>query len=173
METRSLQAEFTNDGNTLSGIIPYDSPTTIHENGRTFTEVIRPGAFRSSMTSDVIATFNHNPGRLLGRTSSGTLSLVDGPSYLRFSVQLPESAADVRELVQRGDLKGASFTFSVRSGGEHWQNGTRELRDVNLFEIGPVVQPAYTASSLKLRSAGLSLMAMRLRLEENEHPGTT
>lgn len=153
MERRQIASRFeTADGGTLTGLIPYDSPTEIREHGRTFTEVLRPGCFRSSLTSDVICTFNHDPNRLLGRASSGTLSLIDGPDGLRWSVQLPEYAADIRELVQRGDLSGCSFTFTTRANGEKWSGSNRELTDLNLYELGPVVCPAYQDSTVKLRS---------------------
>jgi len=175
METRSLQSQWSNEGNRLAGSIPYNSPTTIYERGRRWTEIVRPGAFRNALDSkgDIIATFNHNPDRLLGRTSAGTLRLNDGPDALRFEIDLPAHAEDVREMIQRGDLKGASFTFGVRKGGETWSQdrSTRELNDLYLSELGPVASPAYSESSVQLRSADadwLVLMQMAIDLAENE-----
>lgn len=164
---RSLPSEIVaGDGKTLVGTIPYNAATIITEKGRRFTEVIRPGAFARSLASgrDVIATFNHDPGRLLGRLASGTLSLSDGPGGLRFSVVLPDSAADIRELVQRGDLSGASFTFVIPKGGARSAGESVELIDVDLLEIGPVVTPAYRATSVGLRSTGESTLPPAARL---------
>lgn len=155
MERRQINSRFeTTNGNTLTGTIPYDSPTEIRENGRQFTEVIRAGAFRSSMTGDVLCCFNHDVNQLLGRTSSGTLSLIDSPEGLKWSVQLASTAAHIKELVERGDVTGCSFTFTTRSGGERWtENRTnRELVDLNLYELGPVVCPAYQTSTVGMRS---------------------
>lgn len=156
METRSITSSFNQDGNKLVGYCAvWNSPTVITENGRTFSEVVRPGAFRKAVESksDIIATFNHDPNRLLGRVSSGTLSLMEDNHGLRFEVQLPEHAADIKELVQRGDLRGGSFTFSVRKNGEHWDGSTRELVDLYLHEVAPVVvMPAYGTTSVGLRS---------------------
>lgn len=156
METRSLLNDLTGDGNTLTGYAAvFDSPTTIREGGRVFSEVIRRGAFRNAINSggDVVSFFNHDPNRLLGRTSSGTLKIWEDDRGLRFEVQLPQHAQDVREMLQRGDLKGASFAFRPRSkDGEKWTGNTRELLDLYLAELGPVVQPAYPSTSVGLRS---------------------
>lgn len=170
MEKRSLLSNFSSEGNRLAGAIPYDSPTKIFERGRSWTEVIRPGAFREAIQSggDVIASFNHDPNRLLGRTASGTLRLRDTASALEFEIDLPEHASDVREMIQRGDLRGASFTFSVRQGGETWSQdrSTRELHNLFLAEIGPVASPAYSQSRVALRSADAdSLLLMRMQLD--------
>jgi HK97 family phage prohead protease len=151
METRTRQTQYSNDGSRLAGYaIVWDSPTTITERGRTFTEVVRRGSI--NFGDDTISTFNHDPNRLLGRTSSGTLRLHQDEHGVRFEVDLPQSAADIKELVQRGDLKGASFTFRVRPGGERWADSTRELTGVDVYELGPVVAAAYPSTSLGLRS---------------------
>ncbi|MDM1319847.1 HK97 family phage prohead protease, partial [Empedobacter falsenii] len=57
---------------------------------------------------------------------------------------------DVAELVKRGDLAGCSFGFIVRS--ENWTDTTREILDVDLFEITITSQPAYDATSLDIRA---------------------
>lgn len=156
---RALPSEVshTGSGKMLRGFIPYNAPTQIFERGKRFTEVIRPGAFRRSLGSgrDVISTFNHDVNRLLGRTASGTLRLADGPDGLRYEVDVPESAADVRELLTRGDLRGSSFfAFPHRDGGETWTRDLRELTSLELIELGPVVNPAYAGSGAEYRSAG-------------------
>jgi HK97 family phage prohead protease len=155
-EKRALPGVFeVSAGRTLVGYgAVWDSPAQIAEGGRSFTEVIRRGAFRTAIESkgDVIATFNHDPSRLLGRTSSGTLRLHEDERGLRFELDLPDHAADVKEMVSRGDLRGASFTFSPRRGGETWDGSLRTLTDVYLYELGPVAMPAYPATSVGLRS---------------------
>jgi HK97 family phage prohead protease len=172
---RSLPSEVAaGSGRILRGLIPYNAPTVIVERGKRFTEVIRPGAFARALAGarDVIATFNHNPDRLLGRTGSGTLKLTDTPGGLAYEVELPESAADVRELLARGDLGGSSFTaFPLADGGQKWTRDVRELLALEVVELGPVVSPAYPTSSAEVRSgeaspppAGRSRLA-RVRVE--------
>src|SRR4051812_8625763 len=139
METRSLASQLTSNNNKLVGYAAvFNRPTKITENGRTFTEVIRPGAFRSLSKRDVLATFNHDPANLLGRTSSGTLTIQEDSKGLRFEVDLPQSANHLKELVSRGDVSGASFSFNVNKGGDRWSDNVRELTDVTVFELGPV-----------------------------------
>jgi HK97 family phage prohead protease len=157
---RSLASEITaGAGRLLRGLIPYNSPTKLFERGKLFTETIRPGAFSRALAGrrDVIATFNHNPDRMLGRSSSGTLRLTDTPEGLRYEVDLPDCAADVREMLARGDLRGSSFTAFPAQGGETWGGTpkalTRDLTDLELVELGPVVSPAYSASEADVRAA--------------------
>jgi HK97 family phage prohead protease len=154
-EQRSISVPFAADGNRLVGYAAvWDSPTRIAEQGRVFTETIRAGAFARSLKEnpDIIATYNHNPDRILGRTKSGTLRLSEDERGLRFEIDLPESETVLRELVARGDINGASFTFAPRAGGEAWSGNNRELRDVYLYELGPVTLPAYEDTSVGLRS---------------------
>lgn len=155
---RSLTGEIAGSGRLLRGLIPFNAPTRITERGRTFTEVIRPGAFNRAVAGghrDVIATFNHQIDRLLGRTASGTLRLTQTPAGLAYEVDLPEAAADVRELLARGDLRGSSFTAFAGKGGEKWTKDLRELIDLDLVELGPVVLPAYPDSTADVRSAAM------------------
>lgn len=169
-ERRSLLSNYQPDGNKLVGYCAvWDSPAVITEGRKTFTETIRRGAFRKAIETkgDVIATFNHDTGRLLGRVSSGTLRLHEDDHGLRFEVDLPEHAHDIKELVQRGDLKGGSFTFSVRPNGERWDGNTRELLDLYLHEVAPVVvMPAYPATSVGVRSKTSAYYKAKLRLLE-------
>jgi uncharacterized protein len=172
MEKRNFTTSFRADGKRLTGLAAvYDSPTQIVDGRKSYTEIIRRGAFRNALASggDIIATFNHDPSRLLGRTSSGTLTLRDTDAGLEFSIDLPEHASDVREMVARGDITGASFTFGVRHGGQKWtDNQHRELTDLYLAEVGPVVTPAYAATSVALRSAPLDIYRLRIELAEKQ-----
>jgi hypothetical protein len=154
LETRNLPSEIAGDGKTLTGMIPYDTPAELTIRGRKFTEVIRPGAFSRMVAAkaDVIATFNHDPNRLLGRTSSGTLRFESRANGLAYFVDLPTSANDLRELIARGDLKGSSFTFTPRSVDRWTGTSFRELIDLDVIELGPVVLPAYGSSGLSIRS---------------------
>lgn len=151
---RSLPSEVGGAGKLLRGFIPYNAPTRIFERGKLFTEVIRPGAFARALggSRDVIATFNHNIDRMLGRSGSGTLRISDSAEGLRYEVDLPESAADVRELLQRGDLRGSSFTAFPLKDGEKWDGDRRELVGLELVELGPVVSPAYPTSGAEVRA---------------------
>lgn len=123
-----------------------------------FRERILPGAFdgvlnRQRGRQDLVSYYNHNPDILLGRESSGTLVVGTADKGVWFEVTPPASRADIMELVARRDVRGASFTFSIEKGGESFttdENGRaiREIRAANLYELGPVVQPAYPATNV-------------------------
>lgn len=58
-----------------------------------FRERIAPGAFRSALAGDVLAMLDHDPGKVLGRTRSGTLRLSEDSKGLAFSLDLPDTQA--------------------------------------------------------------------------------
>jgi HK97 family phage prohead protease len=124
-----------------------------------FKERIKPGAFRTSVTgsTDVRALVDHDPSKLLGRTSSGTLRMAEDEHGLRVEIDLPDTsyAKDVRTMVQRRDIRGMSFGFKVRDGGQRFSKEggqvVRELSDLDLREVTVTSIPAYGATSLTLR----------------------
>lgn len=131
-----------------------------------FREKIAPGAFHRAFEAgaDVAALWNHNPDKILGRTTSGTLTLRDEPEKgLAFDLLLPKSplGQEVTESVRRRDTAGMSFGFWVHtkpdgSGGEVWQETAdgivRTLLDVDLFDVSPTPFPAYPQTQAALRS---------------------
>jgi hypothetical protein len=52
----------------------------------------------------------------VGRTKSGTLKLKDTPSGLTTENILPDTTAgnDLKILIERGDIRGMSFAFTVK-----------------------------------------------------------
>jgi len=119
-------------------------------------EEILPGAFDkilSKRKTDVVALFNHNSNIVLGRTSSGTLELSSDEKGLRYVVTPPASRADILELIARRDVSGSSFAFTVDKAGESFRTADdgkaiRQIREVKgLYDVGPVLTPAYPASS--------------------------
>jgi HK97 family phage prohead protease len=124
-----------------------------------FTERIKPGAFtRAIKEDDVRALFNHDANYVLGRNKAKTLRLAEDDQGLAFEVDLPDTQAarDVATLIERGDVSGCSFSFrTVKDEWEYSQDGTTALRtliDVELFDVGPVVWPAYPATDVSVRS---------------------
>lgn len=121
-----------------------------------FRERIAPGAFRSALSGDVLALLDHDPGKVLGRTKSGTLRLTEDSRGLAFSLDVPDTQAgrDVLALAERGDLGGMSFGFTVPKDGEDWNGSVRTLRSIALKEVSVVsAWPAYPDTELALRAA--------------------
>jgi HK97 family phage prohead protease len=124
-----------------------------------FTEVLAPGAFRSTLEQvkagqhDVLAFTEHDRRNLLGRVSAGNLKLSEDTRGLRFTLELPNTqlGRDTRELVQRGILKGMSFSFSVVKdswGKGEGGHGRRTVHDLVLYEVSMVGSPAYPSTSV-------------------------
>jgi HK97 family phage prohead protease len=134
-----------------------------------FTEVIRPGAFKASLAGrDILALVDHDPGRLLARTKSGTLRLAEDERGLRFELDVPDTqeGRDILALAERGDIGGMSFGFTVDKGGEHWSGQKRELRAVILHEISVVHSwPAYEGTTVEPRAKAPRLAAALRYLE--------
>lgn len=135
-----------------------------------FREIIRPGAFARAVreSQDVVAWYQHGRGAPLplGRTTAEppTLRLSEDEHGLRAEMDLPEtqSATELLASVKRRDIKGMSFAFEVpKREGETWDESEvktgklplRELLDVDLFDVSPVVFPAYQGTSLHARTA--------------------
>jgi HK97 family phage prohead protease len=125
-----------------------------------FREKIAPGAFDKALkTSDVRCLFNHNSDFIpLGRTKSKTLELKPDKKGLWFRDALPDAqfAYDLAASIERGDIDGCSFAFTTEK--DSWvysEDGGRDERTIlevrELFDVGPVVYPAYTQTSVSAR----------------------
>lgn len=124
-------------------------------------EQIAEGAFDRALkdpATDVRALFNHDPSNLLGRQSSGTLRLGTDKIGLDFEIDLPGTTLgrDVEELVERGDITGASFGFIPGDDEITKAPDGRRLRTHtsvrSLVDISPVTWPAYEGADTALRS---------------------
>lgn len=126
-----------------------------------FIERIHPDAFQivkdrqdeDGKPLETRCLFNHSADHLLGRFPTTMRMTVDDKG-LRYECLLPESRADVAELVERGDLKGSSFSFVVHpDGGEEWKTedgqSIRVVKKIKaLIDCGPVTYPAYGNASI-------------------------
>ena len=146
-----------------------------------FRERIRPGAFAESLASDDIrALFNHDPNVILGRSRSGTLLLGEDDKGLRIEIDPPDtqSSRDLMVSIGRGDVNQMSLGFVVKPEGQVWEKDNdgrvmRTLTSVRLFDISPVVFPAYPETAVAVRALSRwqsvrqqeSVTVMRRRLE--------
>jgi len=123
-----------------------------------FREIILPNAFSDVLDNDVRALYNHDSNYLLARTTSGTLELKEDEKGLYYRFEMPNTSYgnDMLELFRRGDLSQSSFGFTVEKDSWRMEDGqhVRYIERVgSLFDVSPVVYPAYTAASSGLRSA--------------------
>ena len=154
IERRAAAAQIRAAGRRLEGYAAvFGAETRIGS----FVESIAPGAFVATLGDggDKLALVDHDPGKVLARTRSGTLRLSEDTRGLAFSLDVPDTTTgrDVLALAERGDIGGASFAFTVRKGGEAWQGDRRELRALDLREISIVLAfPAYSQTTVAARS---------------------
>ena len=134
------------------------------ENLGGFVEVISPGAFSEQLANnpDVRALVEHDQKLILGRTKSGTLKITDSPEGLKVDIDPPEtqSARDLMVSVERGDISGMSFGFSVPQDGDVWDfDQVPALRTVNkaiLHEVTITSLPAYQATNVQVAQRALN-----------------
>lgn len=140
-------------------------------------EVVAAGAWAETIKAgDIRSMLNHSIDRLLGRTKAGSLRLEDRDEGLRYEVDVNVDdplAMSAHAQVARGDIDGSSVWFRVVR--EEWTEPTeanglerplRRILEAQLFEVGPVVFPAFeqTTSSARtlapldaaLRAAGVA-----------------
>jgi HK97 family phage prohead protease len=135
-----------------------------------FSETIQPGAFSRSLAKggDILALVDHDAGRLLGRTSSGTLRLAEDRRGLAFELDVPDTALgrDLLVLAERRDLGGMSFSFIAKR--DTWPAADRRvLHDVDLLEVSIVqAHPAYAGTSVTARSKAAGAYWWRRRYAE-------
>jgi HK97 family phage prohead protease len=155
VETRIFANDFevreTPDGMTLTG---YAARFNEPSEPLPFREYIAPGAFKRSLNArnDIKLLWNHDSSSVLGSTRSGTLRLVEDERGLRVEADLPDTQAgrDAKVLIQRGDVTGFSFGFTVPPNGDSWNaDGTeRTLKSVRLLEVSTgVAFPAYPSTN--------------------------
>lgn len=124
--------------------------------GYYFKEQIAPGAFAEAIEGDIRALVDHNAGRVIGRTKSGTLRLKEDERGLHVEIDVPDTTDgnDLWVLVERGDISGMSFGFRVIT--ETWDESTkpptRTIQKLELVEVSAVAWPAYEDTELGVRS---------------------
>lgn len=130
-----------------------------------FDEVIEGGALNKTDLTDVRFLVNHDTSRIpLARSrrnngNSTMLLTVDAEGMgIRVNIDT-ENNSEARALysaVERGDISGMSFMFSVR--GEEWENldtdhPLRRITDIGtVVEVSAVTFPAYAATEIYARS---------------------
>ena len=148
-------------GNTLTGRpIVYDARTNLGW----YDEIIEAGALNEADLKDVRFLINHNTdmiplARSRNNNENSTMQMTVDASGMNIRVDLDtENNAEAKSLysaVERGDLDGMSFMFTV--DGDRWddiesEHPTRTITKLGkVFEVSAVTFPAYEQTSISAR----------------------
>lgn len=170
-----IRAESSEQGNVITGQpIVYNSRTNLG----LFDEIIDAGALDSADLRDVRFLVNHDISKIpLARSrrnnGNSTMQLNADNTGMGIYVKLDtENNTEARALysaVQRGDISGMSFMFSI--DGESWEDLESEHPTRHITKIGTVVEvsavtfPAYDATTINARDSK-ALDSARAALEK-------
>lgn len=172
------------DGLTLEGYAAvFGSPTRINSWEGVFDEEIARGAFKKSLQERTpVLQFDHGRHPMVGSIPLGSFDrLKEDEHGLDVKARLHDNwlVAPVRDAIKSSAIPGMSFRFEVVK--DEWRTAEgrtvkhddvarllysadpadpssvlkRTLREVRLFELGPVVFPAYADTSVSVRSREL------------------
>lgn len=148
------------DARKLKGYAIVFGSTSVDLGG--FKEVIAPEAVDRTLgaAADVRALVDHDSGKVIGRTRSGTLQLKKDGHGLAVTIE-PDSeisyAKDIMRAVLRGDVSGMSFGFRVIEDLWNWDGPIplRTVVDMRISEVSIVSFPAYEATNIDVAMRSL------------------
>lgn len=169
---RGLSVRAADEGSGFIGILTgyaavFDSDSLEFDGwDKPWVERIAPGAFKRSLEEqpDVKALWAHRDDAILARAPD-TLSLEEDGNGLKVEIRLIDTQQnkDVLASVRGGLVDAMSFGFQARKA--QWEDGeereVRTLLDVDLYEVSPVVWPAYPATSISTKRSARTIAADR------------
>jgi HK97 family phage prohead protease len=171
------------DGRTLVGYAAtFGSPTEIRSWEGHFTETIRAGAFKKSIRERTpVMQFDHGHHPLIGSIPIGSIeNLREDEHGLYVEGRISDNwlMQPVRDAIAEGSVSGMSFRFEVVR--EEWRDASgkvlkdpeeivnrlympdpdgplqRELVELKVRELGPVVFPAYDSTTVGVRARSVA-----------------
>lgn len=146
-----------------------------------YDEVIDAGALDETDLKDVRLLVNHNTdmlplARSRNNTENSTMQLVTDAEGMTIRANLDtENNADARSLysaVERGDISGMSFMFTVSKDAWDDVDSDHPIRHVRaisrVFEVSAVTWPAYSATSIQARGLADALDSAKASLESEK-----
>ena len=160
----------------------YLAGTPIVFNSRTdlgwYDEIIEAGALDAADLRDVRFLINHNTDMIpLARSrnnnanSTMQLEVTDGGMNIRVDLDVDNNseAKSLYSAVERGDLDGMSFMFTVDADAWDDPESDHPTRHIvklgKIFEVSAVTFPAYEATSISARGLDEALESARLSLD--------
>ena len=169
MDNLRRQVEFraadgADDGLTLDGYAAtFGDWTEIYDRAGSFQERIAPGAFKRTLGQRMpVLQFDHGTHPLIGSIPLGRFTKIEEDArglFVRARLSDNWLIEPVRDSIRDGGVTGMSFRFRVVS--DQWESRDdtdyRTITEVELYEAGPVVHPAYESTSVGVRSRQTAL----------------
>lgn len=160
VEFRASDGNVGNDGRTLEGYAAvFDDVTRIADYGGDFDEQIRSGAFNRTLNARTpVLQFDHGMDARTGSVPIGSIEDIreDGTGlFVRARLYDNPVVEPIRQAIAGGSIDGMSFRFRVVEDRWELRDGDVDLRtieQVELFELGPVVFPAYESTTVGVRA---------------------
>lgn len=175
--TEIRAAEPTADGDkalVLSGRpVVYDTPALINDISGSYIEIVKRGALDHADLTDVRLLVGHDASKIpLARTPK-TMSLQIDDGGLTFSATLPDTDAGraAFSAVERGDLRGMSYAFTVPDGGDSYdpETNTRTITKIaKVYECSLTAFPAYESTYVSAESRDSRLLLCGLMQKKRE-----
>jgi HK97 family phage prohead protease len=170
-----LRSEVQGDGLTFEGYAAvFDSPTQINDWDGEYEEVIARGAFKRTLEQRTpVLQFDHGQHPVLGSMPIGSItSLREDPHGLLVQARLLDNwmTEPLRQAISSGAIDGMSFRFQVIQDNWSSDRSMRTVKEVKLFELGPVVFPAYSDTTASLRSLAAHVPGLTLTYERGQAP---
>jgi len=159
MELRSA-----GDGRTLEGYVAvFNTRTRIPDRNGDFEEEILPGFADRSLRDNgkPVMQFDHGKDPRVGTVPIGRYDVFEPDRkgyYVRGELFDNPVVEPVRQAIAGGAIKGMSFRFKAtkdrwerRNGGRTGGMDLRQVIDADVPEAGPVVFPAYAATTVSVR----------------------
>lgn len=162
LELRAAPEDSNSPGTLVGYPILFDSPSEVmidKRTGKKFREIVKSVACdRCMKTADIRAMADHDPAKILGRNTAGTMRLVKDEKGIRSEIDLPDTTVgrDTAVSVARRDITGMSFGFLVAPNGDAWDRTgeihVRHLTDIDIDDVSVVAYPAYPDTEVAMRS---------------------
>lgn len=154
----------TDDGLTLEGYAAvFGQQTTIRDWLGEYEETVAKGAFAKTLQERTpILQFDHGSHNMIGSIPIGSIrKLTEDDHGLFVRARLSDNwlVQPVRDAIRDGAITGMSFQFAVTRDEWDKEQTFRTIREVKLFELGPVVWPAYEQTTVGVRSEITDLLA--------------
>lgn len=132
-----------------------------------FREIFDSAAFTDSIaTDDIRVIWQHDSKFVFGRVRAGTAAITEDFDGLQYTAEPPNAqwARDAVESIRRGDVTQNSFAFMVaepKADNQRWERRSdgvyRIITKARLVEVGPQTNPAYTDTTVAVRSMAAAI----------------